>query len=216
MRVRKDEMSNHNNPSRFYSFALGKFRNFQARTDGLIAQADTTPDVALNSLLYANNSAGVTISYFDNGAEGQVIHVINLGSDLSFNGAQLRLTDSSNLAVNDCISFINSNSAWYELSRSHAGSLDTISIAHGTSSPDVKNAAVVFFNGSGAQTVIAFSNATVGQRVVFWNNGPSAITINTSAIVSNSAGNYVLTSSQAISAVFSGTRFFGITHPLTP
>ena len=70
--------------SRFYSLALGKFKNFSARTDGLIAQGDTTPDVALNSLLYANNSSNVVITDFDNGEEGQVLCLINVGSNLSF------------------------------------------------------------------------------------------------------------------------------------
>ena len=62
------------NPSRFYSLALGKLDNFKARTDGLIAQADTTPDVLMYSLLYANNSANVSITDFDNGSEGQIVH----------------------------------------------------------------------------------------------------------------------------------------------
>ena len=103
--------ANNPNPSRFYSLALGKYNNFQARTDGLIAEADTTPDVSMYSLLYANNSAGVAITDFDNGAEGQIIYVVNVGSDLSFTRSSTMLvTNSSNLVKNDNISFIKHSS----------------------------------------------------------------------------------------------------------
>ena len=90
-------VADNKNVSRFYSLALGKYRNFNARTDGLIGESSTTPDVSQHSLLYANNSSTVVITNLTNGCEGQIVQLINLNSSLSFSGTNFYLTDSSNL-----------------------------------------------------------------------------------------------------------------------
>jgi hypothetical protein len=152
--------------------ALGKFRNFNAKTDGLIAEADSSPDVSLNSLLYANNSSTVVIQHFDNGEEGQIVHLINLGSDLSFNGAQLKLSDSSNLVQNDNISFIYSNSSWYEINRNHSAALDTLFVSELPSDNAYFNAAnrkVAVLNNSGATVIAGISGGYVGQMLTIVN-----------------------------------------------
>lgn len=175
--------------SRFYSLCLGKERNFQARTDGLITQADATPDVSLNSLLYANNSSTVVISHFDNGVEGQLIHLINLGSSLSFAGTQLKLSDSSNLAKNDNITFLYSNSAWYEISRAHSANLGvryTSELGADNQAPDATNASVLVINNSGATILAGISGGYVGQ-VLTVVNVKSNVTLSHNALLLNEA-----------------------------
>jgi len=192
--------------SRFYSLALGKFRNFQVRTDGLIAQADTTPDVSLNSLLYANNSSTVVISYFDNGEEGQLIKLFNLGSNLAFAGAQLKLSDSSNLAKNDSITFINSNSSWYELDRSHSGALDTkfsAELGADNQAPDITNIKTLIINNSGATVLAGLSGGYVGQILTIVNI-LSNVTLSHNALLLNQATagvGFVLSVSGAVTVV---------------
>lgn len=175
--------------TRFYSLALGKERNFQARTGGLISEADTTPDVSLNSLLYANNSSTYVISHFDSPQEGQIVKLINLGSDLSFAGAQLKLSDSSNLAKNDNIEFIHSNSSWYELRRSHSANLDVLlssELAADNVSIDVTNRKVVVINNSAATIIAGMSGGYVGQIVTIVNI-KSNVTLSHNALVLNEA-----------------------------
>ena len=210
-------ITSNKNVSRFYSLALGKYKNFQAKTDGLVNEALATPDVSLNSLIYTNNSSTIVITNLTNGCEGQLVTIINVGSDLSFNGSNFQLTDSSNMAKNDNISFINHSNVWYETGRSHSGALDTIAVAHGNSAPSVKNLAVLIFNGSAAQTLIGLSDGSIGQTLWIYNNGPSAISINTSALIANSAGGvFLLSSGLAINAVYIAGRFRGTTHASTP
>ena len=176
--------------SRFYSLALGKFRNFSAKTDGLIAEGDTTPDVALNSLLYANNSSTVVITDFDNGEEGQLIHVINLGSSLSFlKGAELLAADSSNLAKNDNITFIQHNTVWYEISRKAASALEvryTPELGADNQAPDVTNAKVLVINNSGATVLAGLSGGYVGQVLTIV-NVKSNVTLSHNALLLNEA-----------------------------
>ena len=115
--------------SRFYSLALGKSMNFNARTDGLISPGDTTPDVTLYSLLWANTNSPMTITYFDNGVEGQLVAVGNLGSaNIAFNGSGIYWIKSAPIATNEFATFIMHNSVWYELFRSRPRSLSLIHI----------------------------------------------------------------------------------------
>ena len=176
--------------SRFYSLALGRFKNFSAKTDGLIAQGDTTPDVALNSLLYANNSSVVVITDFDNGEEGQLIHLINLGSNLSLQkGAELLVSNSANLAKNDNITLVNHNSVWYEISRTASANLDVIyasQLGADNQAPDITNAKVLVINNSGATVLAGLSGGYVGQILTIV-NVKSNVTISHNALLLNEA-----------------------------
>jgi len=195
------------NPSRFYSLALGKLNNFHARTDGLIAEADTTPDVSMYSLLYANNSSNISITDFDNGSEGQILYIINVGSDLSFTRSTTMLvSDSSNLTKNDSISFINHNSAWYELSRSAAGN-STIKYAAQLASDnayvDVTGAKVLVINNSGTTILAGLSGGYVGQVLTVVNT-LSAVTLSHNALLLNEASagvGFVIVTSAAVDLI---------------
>lgn len=194
------------NPSRFHSIALGRFNNFQARTDGLIGESDTTPDVSLWSLLYANNSATTVISHFDNPSEGQLVKVINIGSDLSFNGAQMILSDSSNLGVNGNIEFVYHNSSWYEAGRSHGQSSVRTAI-EADSSPSVKNVKVLVIANSATQSITGFDDGHEGQLLTVICNG-SSFRLDTAGTTINvgTAGAYVVLSNDAVDLVhFNGT-----------
>ena len=197
------------NPSRFYSLALGKLNNFQARTDGLIAESDTTPDVSMYSLIYANNSATTVIEDFDNGSEGQIVCLINVGSDLGFyRSSSMLVYDSSNLIKDESISFIKHKSAWYELSRSHTSnpevkyaielSADNASIVGG-----VANAKVLVIHNSGATVLTGLSGGYVGQILTIVNT-LSAVTLSHNALLLNegSAGvGYVMGCSAAVTLI---------------
>ena len=195
------------NPSRFYSLALGKLDNFKARTDGLIAQADTTPDVSMYSLLYANNSANVSITDFDNGSEGQIVCIINVGSDLSFTRSSTMLvSDSSNLVKDDNISFIKHASAWYELSRSHSANSAikfSSELAADNAYVDVTGAKVLVINNSGATVLAGLSGGYVGQVLTVVNT-LSAVTLSHNALLLNEASagvGYVLITSGAVDLI---------------
>lgn len=197
------------NPSRFYSLALGKLDNFKARTDGLIGQADTTPDVSMYSLLYANNSANISITDFDNGSEGQIIYIINVGSDLSFTRSSTMLvSDSSNLVKDDNIAFIKHASAWYELSRSHSASSSVqyaieLSANNASIVGGVANTRVLVINNSGATTISGLSGGYVGQILTIVNT-LSAVTLSHNAVVLNQATGgigFILETSAAVSLV---------------
>lgn len=198
------------NPSRFHAIALGKFKNFQARTDGLIAEGDATPDVSLWSLLYATNSSTVVITNLDSGSEGQLIKIINLGSDLSFSSEQLFTTDSSNLGLFSSIDFIQRGANWYETGRSHIGSgvqLATTTAAEADSSPSVKNVKVLVIANSATQSIDGFDDGHEGQLLTVICNG-SSFRLDTGGTTINvgTAGAYVVLSNDAIDLVhFNGT-----------
>lgn len=184
-------VADNKNVSRFYSLALGKFRNFQARTDGLIGQGNLTPDVSQWSLLYANNSSTYVITNLTNGTEGQLIQLINIGSTLSFNGSNFYLSDSSNLEANDSITFINHNNIWYETGRSHSGALDVkyaieLSADNASIVGGVSNVKVLVINNSGATIIAGISGGYVGQ-IINIVNIKSNVTLSHNACILNEA-----------------------------
>ena len=209
--------------SRFYSLALGKFKNFTARTDGLIAEADTTPDVALYSLLYVNNSSTIVVTDFDNGEEGQIIHLINLGSSLSFlRGTELLVTDSSNLNKNDSITFVQHNTSWYELSRSHASVLSVKTageLGADNQAPDITNASVLIVNNSGATTLAGLSGGYVGQILTIV-NVKSNVTLSHNALLLNAdtgGVGFIVTVSGAVSLInINGSKWVAQRYAFTP
>ena len=209
--------------SRFYSLALGKFKNFSAKTDGLIAEGDTTPDVALYSLLYANNSSAVVVTDFDNGEEGQIIHLINLGSSLSFQrGAELLVVDSSNLNKNDSVTFVQHNTTWYELARSHASLLSIRTageLGADNQAPDITNASVLIINNSGATTLAGLSGGYVGQVLTIV-NVKSNVTLSHNALLLNAdtgGVGFIVTVSGAVSLInINGSKWVAQRYAFTP
>jgi hypothetical protein len=204
--------------TRFYSLALGKYNNFKAKTDGLIAQADTTPDVSMWSLLYANNSAAVTITDFDGGEEGKIIHLINLGSDLTLTrGTELLVADSSVLVKNDSITLINHNTAWYELTRSHIATQGVITAGVTDSAPSVKNASVLIFNNPATMSIVGLSDGYLGQTLTVVNI-MSAMTLSHNACILNEGTGgvgYILNTSGAVMLLNIGGKWVPIREAIT-
>ena len=201
-------VADNKNVSRFYSLALGKYKNFQARTDGLIGEGSATPDVSQYSLLYANNSSTTVITNLTNGCEGQLVQLINLGSSLSFSGANFLLTDSSDLTKNDNITFINHNNVWYETGRSHSAALDVkyaieLSADNASIVGGVANAKVLVINNSGATVLAGLSGGYVGQILTIVNI-LSNVTLSHNALLLNQATagvGFVLSVSGAVTLV---------------
>lgn len=196
--------------SRFYSLALGREKNFNARTDGLIAAADTTPDVSLYSLLY--NSSTNTISYFHNAVEGQIIHVINLVDEqLLFSGAQMKVSDSAGLwNATDNITFISHNSSFYEISRSASGGSRVVTAAAGDNTPSVKGAEVLVLNSAGLYQISDLDDAHEGQKLTILNIGVAASLLNNTAriLIGASGGALIIATSCAYDLVHSGGLWF--------
>jgi hypothetical protein len=86
------------------------------------ADGDTTPTVAGGNNFKTANTGATTITTFDNGVEGQIIHVCINDNNTDFtNGASLILyrgTSWTASATNDVISFIHDGTTWRELNRS--------------------------------------------------------------------------------------------------
>ncbi len=191
-------MARTSNKTRFHSLALGKELNFTARTDGLIGAADTTPSVDIYSLLY--NSSTNTISYFDDGTEGQLVHVINNADEQClFSGTQMKVANSAGLwNAGDNITFINHNSSWYEISRSVVGQEVATIAALGDATPSVKGASIVIANSSGADTITDFDDAHEGQQITLLNVGAGTVTLTddvTKLVVGASGGDLAVEAS---------------------
>ena len=185
--------------SRFYSIALGREKNFSARTDGLITNADTTPDVSIYSLLYSGSTN--TISYFDGGKEVQVVTVFNLVDEqMLFSGTQMKVADSAGLwGTGDNITFINHNSSWYELSRSAASNPVVGTIAStGDATPSVKGLKVLVSTTGGNDTITDFDDAHEGQEFTLVNAGAGTLTLTndvTKLVIAASGGNLAVAAS---------------------
>ena len=204
------------NPTRFHTFSLGKFQNFSARTDGLIGTADVTPTVGLYSLLYSNSAN--TIEYFDDGAEGQLVKVVNLVDEpLNFSGDQMLVATSSNLWQNDTITFINHNSSWHEESRSNNSNLDLVVAAEVDLTPSVKNVRTLVIANSAISVITDFDDGYEGQLLTVMCHG-SAFKINTSSNFINvgTAGPYSVLSNDAIDLVRYKERWVVRTYAQTP
>lgn len=215
-------VADNKNVSRFHSLALGKYKNFNARTDGLIGEGATTPDVSQWSLLYANNSAAYVITNLTNGCEGQIVQIINLGSSLSFNGANFYLTDSSNLAKNDNITFINHNNIWYETGRSLSANLAirySSELGADNQAPDVTNAKVLVINNSGATILAGLSGGYVGQILTIV-NVKSNVTLSHNALLLNGdtgGTGFVISVSGAVSLInINGSKWVAERYAFTP
>ena len=208
------------NPSRFYSLALGKLNNFKARTDGLIAEADSSPDVSLTSLLYSNNSSTLVIQDFDGGSEGQIIHLINVGSNVSFLRGSLLVIDSSNLQTNDSITFVKHLTSWYELTRSACGNLAVkfaAQLAADNAYVDVTNANVLVISNSGATILTGLSGGYIGQILTIVCNGSSVTLSNNTCVINQGSGGvgYVMPSNGAVQVVRLASKWLTLREAIT-
>lgn len=110
-----------------YGRALGRVNNFFVRTDGLAANADTTPDVTDIGLLYTANTNNTAITYFDvrtpmgnntqpGWFEGKELRVIFLDDSTSLTRSNQMIIygDQTTYPQNTIRDFIFHNSAWIE------------------------------------------------------------------------------------------------------
>ena len=169
-------------PTRFPNGqALGFVNNFNYRGDtaNLFAQGDTTPDVTLGGLFYANNTQDTVITHFDlqdyaNRAanyEGKVITVIFLdNSSRLANGGRVFLAGSDDLlGANHSITLMHSRSGWYELERSKAnqnGGFVTFAAAGSSAFSIDRDTQYVLWSATQNTILAGFSGPTyIGQRI---------------------------------------------------
>lgn len=206
------------NPSRFFQLAIGKFDNFTHKTDGLIALGDTTPDVSLYSLLYADTTGALDITYFDNPSEGQIVWLLNAGSgEVSFTGAQIYGSTSSPIEIHDSISFIHHNSSWYELYRSSNTRPEYLEVPVAASSsiaPCVIGRTVLNINSAGVTVLNALSDGHPGQVISIINEGKGDVYIRSGSggtvgtFVHGSGLQIVMAASDSTMAICNGTNWF--------
>lgn len=201
--------------SRFYSLALGKELNFQARTDGLITQADTTPSVGIFSLLYSDSAN--TITYLDDGAEGQVAVIMNIAASdiLTLSGGQMKMATSAPLLANESVTLLNHNSAWYEIARGSKITAEggVVTAAYGDSSPSVRGAAVLVLPSTTKLLITALDDGYDGQRLTIIKVNSCYNTISngaTAVMIAESAQNFVLVTSGTIEVIRYGGIWYAI------
>lgn len=188
--------------------ARGPYANFFTRTDNLLPQADTTPDVTLGNLFWTNNSGSTVITDFEltdvsgpNVAqkfEGKEIEVHFLDSNTQIaSNSRIILGGTDGLfSANDAVRFVYHNSAWYETgrstNRSEFVSVNSTTLA-ATGMVDVLNRSFInaFPAASSALTLRGATNGHQGQRLSIYNANSSLILVVNSA----AANTFVLTSS---------------------
>ena len=110
------------NPSRFWGLALGPYDNYQVKSSNLISitagAADTTPSVAGISILYSNTGGSYRITQFDDGAEGQLLILVNEGSQMRLETSGVLKVATDALAAMTNITLLKHGSSWFELSQS--------------------------------------------------------------------------------------------------
>lgn len=210
-----------------YGMARGQYGNFQARTDGLFGDTDTTPDVSLGNLFYTSVANTASITYFDgkltggvNGVEeGKEIKVIFLGTGTTLtDSAVLNLAGGHNYVpdIGDTIELIHHASAWYESSRSMSGDsvLSVTSSNLGAAAAprlNIRNSTTVvqaLAQASSLMTLHAMPGGTNGQMVTIVAVGSQVTLITNSAgltdgfITTSTAGTtYILNGSSSVAFV---------------
>ena len=169
-------------PTRFYGLALGKEKNFNATTDGLATESDTTPSVATKSLLYTNNTTATVITNFDDGQEGQLLTLIMLDSNTTINpNASIAIAGTGSFTASNTgstISFINHNGIWYETGKgvpSEATNVyEVVTLADNNSAFTVNNdykiVSLLCSSGGVNLSFLAFSGGYIGQTIFMTNN----------------------------------------------
>ena len=81
-----------------------------------IIAGDTTPTVLNCKLFTLQNAAPLSVTYFDDGAEGQTIKLLGDGFTTIVNGAALKVNIGANklLLANIIYTFTLINGVWYE------------------------------------------------------------------------------------------------------
>jgi len=213
--------------------ALGRQNNFFARTDGLAAVGDTTPDVTDIGLLYTSNTSNTSITYFDlrtpqgnntqpGWFEGKELRVIFLDDSTTLvRSAQLVLDGgNSTFGQNGVIDLIFHNSSWIEVHRSeNQGAVTANSAGLGTTGivnvAGVKTLLLTTFSGSSAilRRALKGDNGDV-INVLNIGGSDSLIIVNSAAndtFVSTTSGSstqITLASSAGISFVKNGNFWF--------
>lgn len=208
-----------------YGRALGTCNNFFARTDGLSAVGDTTPDVTNVGLLYTNNSSATAITYFDVNSpqgnnrqggwfEGKELTVVFLDDSTSLTRSNQMVIkgDASTVPANTIIDFIFHNSSWIERFRSvnqseiitvESKNLTGSILSLGTGGVNVLGKTTMrIISATGSAAVIrAAINGYQGQHLTLIASGASdALIIVNSA--SNIDGTFVTTTSQSTATQF--------------
>ena len=167
-----------NNPTRFHGLALGKEKNFQAETDGLITSADSSPSVSTKSLFYTQNAAATTITDFDDGGEGQIIEVISLDSATivtTLQNGTLILKGGTDypMMANDSVTLLKSRSNWFEIARAQNNTNTVQSVWAGSSVAGnsyniLPGTKILRIYGSGGSTVAVngLTGAQIGETVL--------------------------------------------------
>lgn len=208
-----------------YGLSLGRYGNFQARTDGLLGNTDTTPDVSDGSLFYADVGNTASITYFDgrlsggvNGVEeGKLIKVLFLGTGTTLvNSAVLNLEGDINYEpeTGSSIELLHHASAWYELTRASlapqtitvtSSNLGAAAATRLTITPETK-VVLALAAASSLMSVHAMPGGVDGQRVTIVSIG-SQVTLTAGSVgladtfMAGSATSYVVNGSFAVTAV---------------
>lgn len=206
------------NSTRVTNFALGKYNNFQARTDGVFTSTDTSPDVTDGVLFYTNNATPTTITDFDlrptsqtpGEYEGKKIVVVFLDTNT-------RLAKSSALKVPDGVtyhdagdvaSFIYHGSAWYQTSESKNKTVDVLTktLVSGNTYNLIVNKDTV--NYALATTMVnmsvrSISGGYLGQEINVFN-----VSVGTGILYIMSDGNINMSSAQVIISPTAGAAKF--------
>jgi len=199
--------------SRFYSLALGREKNFEATTAGLVAESNTSPDVSLYSLLYFNNTTNnVGITGFTNADEGQILHCINLGSPIAFIGTDNFIqTNSGYVEVNNSITFIKAKSKYYELSRSNACGCFGIKTSNCESAPTIDSGTkMLVLTGTKPIAIKGISGGYDGQTIQIIKTGSCPNFLNNQAAVwyGGTADSIVMHGSANVTVTRKGGQWF--------
>lgn len=169
--------------------ALGKqgnwYTTWQTRTHGLLAQANTAPDVTSGILFYTANSAATTINNFSLSVpgspntggniaplfEGKIIKIFFTDTNTTVAGSKIYLANSQDtFTANSWLGLIYHNSAWYETERSVPipdGNKRTLTVA-GTNLAITVNDndyALVVTGTIAANLLTGISGGYIGQRI---------------------------------------------------
>jgi hypothetical protein len=208
-----------------YGLAYGKqgnwYSTWQNKTHGLLAQANTAPDVTTGYLFYTANTTATTITDFklsapgspDTGGniaplfEGKTIKVWFTDSLTTISGARIFLSSSDSTPYqNSVIDFMYHNSSWYEIDRTNARPTTVTVAAAGSTSVNVNNAEkIVILSGTATPVVLtSISGGYVGQSIIVMGaSGGCALWV-------NSNGNIVLPGTSQFAIASSASLFGGV------
>lgn len=205
---------------------------YEQVTAGLLAQANTAPDISMGSLFYTNNTGATVISQFrsfQNGRagalqvsgqidstspppEGKIIRVFFLDGNTSYaqggsgGVGNIILTSSDNgIGANTVCDFMASNGSWFQIgnpSRPSAGMGIATFVGAGTASFNASNVTTEVFQGTGTTVLFSISGGQVGQSVILLNN-TAGITLNIST-----GGNILIPGTNAVVVPANGNYTF--------